>query len=95
MNVYFFSVTTTHWLSNQEVDQSISPNFTVPKGTDFSTLTTKAMLELLPPTFFSMLVIVTLSWDEKFYFLNYQFKFFTAVTNLWYYNVFKHKTYHY
>lgn len=57
MNLYFFFVTTTCWLSNQEVGQSISPNFTVPKGTDLSTLTTEAMLELLLPIFFfSMLV---------------------------------------
>lgn len=52
--IFYFSlsVTMTHWFSYQEASQLISPTFTSPKETDLSTLTTKAVLDLLAPTIF-------------------------------------------
>lgn len=56
-----FSVVMTHWLSNQEVGKLINPNFIALKETDFSTLITNAVLDLLVLTIvFLILVAMTI-----------------------------------
>lgn len=74
----------THWLSNQEVGQLISPNFIAPKRLTSQLLTTRAVLDLLALTiFFPILVALTTHLGQR--------TLFSAIRNQIHYNCDKSK----